>query len=442
MVQIESPVEGLDVEAVRHLQGLLRLDTTNPPGNEIAAARYLAGILADEGYQPVIVESAAGRGNVIARYSGSGEEAPLLLYGHTDVVTAEAGSWSWPPFSGELAEGCVWGRGALDMKSTVAQQLMVMLLLRRSGARLRRDVIFAATADEEAGGSAGIGYLVDHVPDLIRAEYALSEGGGTTMYVAGQAFYDIRTGEKGTCRFRLRATGRPGHGSVPRPETAVARIAQAVTVLAGTQLPFHPTVTASQFFSTVAAALGLPPNTRRLTAQNLERVVQILPSEFGYYLQAITHNTATPTGLRAGSRINVIPGEAEAWIDGRYLPGQTPDSFLDEVRHIIGSGFEIERVDLSPAIEDPAGGSLYDTIVSVMRRYAPHATVIPALMSGATDAKHVTRLGATCLGFGPLRVPETFPAEHLVHGHDERIPIDGYLWGIQVLHDIVCRFCA
>src|SRR5579884_77362 len=213
MARIASPLEGLDFEAVRYLQDLLRIDTTNPPGRETAAARYLAMVLRDEGYDPVVVESSPGRGSVVARYSGTGEKPPLLLYGHTDVVMVEPASWSWPPFSGELSDGCVWGRGALDMKGLVAQQLMVMLLLKRSGVRLRRDVIFAATADEETGGEAGIGYLVDHHPDLIRAEYALSEGGGTTMYVAGRAFYDIRTGEKGTCRFRLRTRGRPGHGS-------------------------------------------------------------------------------------------------------------------------------------------------------------------------------------------------------------------------------------
>src|SRR5579875_2544952 len=278
MVQIESPVEGLDVEAVRHLQGLLRLDTTNPPGNEIAAARYLAGILADEGYQPVIVESAAGRGNVIARYSGSGEEAPLLLYGHTDVVTAEAGSWSWPPFSGELAEGCVWGRGALDMKSTVAQELMVMLLLKRSGIRLRRDVIFAATADEEAGGQAGMGFLVREHPDLVRAEYGLSEGGGMTTYLAGKAVYDVRTAEKGTCRFHLHASGAPGHGSVPRPSTSVTQIAEAVTKLATTPLPFRPTPTIERFFERLVGLMHVPAEHQKLTEDNLRFVLHQLPA--------------------------------------------------------------------------------------------------------------------------------------------------------------------
>src|SRR5947209_3835073 len=226
-------------EAVRYLRDLLRIDTTNPPGNEIAAAEYLAGILTAEGYQPQVIESAPGRGNVVVRYPGTGERPPLLLYVHVDVVGAEPEYWTRPPFSGALAEGCIWGRGALDVKCLVAQGLMVMLELRRTGARLKRDVIFAVTADEEAGGRAGMGHLVVHHPDLVRAEYALSEGGGTTTFLGGKPLYDIRTAEKGTYRFRLRARGCPGHGSVPRPDTAISRIAESVARRCSTPLPFR-----------------------------------------------------------------------------------------------------------------------------------------------------------------------------------------------------------
>ncbi|HEY8686541.1 MAG TPA: M20/M25/M40 family metallo-hydrolase, partial [Chloroflexota bacterium] len=177
-----TDVQALTDEAVRHLQELLRLDTTNPPGNESLVVNYLADVLRREGYQPTVVESGPGRGNLVVRFPGTGEREPLLIYGHVDVVTAEPEHWTHAPFSGDVAEGCVWGRGALDMKSMVAHELMVMLLLKRQGVPLKRDVIFAATADEEAGGDAGIGFLVDQHPDLIRAEYGLSEGGGTTMY--------------------------------------------------------------------------------------------------------------------------------------------------------------------------------------------------------------------------------------------------------------------
>lgn len=429
-------------EAVLHLQNLLRIDTTNPPGNETAAAEYLARVLRQEGYEPQVLESTPGRGNVVARYHGTGELQPLLIYGHIDVVTAEPSRWSRGPFSGDVADGCIWGRGALDMKSMVAQELMVMLLLQRDRVALKRDVIFAATADEEVGGDAGIGYLVDHHPDLVRAEYGLSEGGGTTMYVAGREFYDVRTAEKGTCRFMLRASGQPGHGSIPRPDTSVERLARGVVALATTQLPFRPTPTAAAFFQGVCDALGLPPEERRLTELNLGRVLGLLPVDLRHFLNAITRDTAVPTGLRAGQKINVIPSVAEAQIDGRFLPGQTDEGFMHEVRHVVGEGYELEPFDITRPLEDPPGGPLYETIVDVMQRAAPTASVIPTMLSGATDAKHVARLGTRCLGFGPLRVPPGFPSDSLVHGHDERIPVEGYLWGTRVLYDIVTQFCS
>jgi acetylornithine deacetylase/succinyl-diaminopimelate desuccinylase-like protein len=438
---VEAAAGAIADEAIRHLQELIRIDTTNPPGNEMAAAEYIAGVLRDEGYEPVVLEASPGRGNVVARYEGSGRGEPLLIYGHTDVVTAEPQRWSHDPFSGDVADGCIWGRGALDMKSLVAQELMTMLLLKRNGVRLGRDVIFAATADEEAGGHAGIGFLVDKHRDLIQAEYGLSEGGGMTTFLAGKPYYDIRCAEKGACRFHLIARGHPGHGSIPRPETAISRLADGVTKLVDTPLPFRSTPTLEAFFPSMAAALGLPAGERKLTEENLKKVAQLLPPTLAQYLHAVTHDTAVPTGLRAGQKINVIPGEAIAWVDGRYLPGQTTEGFLNEVREVVGSGFEIEVVEESHPLEDPPGDPLYETIVSVMRRHAPEAPVVPLMLSGATDAKHVSRMGTNCLGFGPVRVDDDFPAEQLIHAHDERIPIEGYVWGLQVLYEVVTEFC-
>lgn len=434
--------DAITEEAVRHLQELLRIDTTNPPGNETAAAEYLGRALRAEGYEPVIVESLPGRGNIVARCRGTGEAAPLLIYGHVDVVTTEPLHWSRAPFSGDAAGGYLWGRGALDMKSMVAQELMVMLLLQRNGARLKRDVIFAATADEEASGDAGMGFLVDRYPDLIRAEYGLSEGGGTTMYIGGKEYYDVRTAEKGTCRFALRASGRPGHGAIPRPVTSVRKIARAVELLYANPLPFRRTPTGAAFFERVVAALNLPASERNLTERNLQRTLRLLPADLQQFLHAVTHDTAVPTGLRAGDKINVIPAEAEALVDGRYLPGQTPEGFVQEIRAVVGEDYDIDILDVTPPLEDVPGGPLYETIVRAIEGHAPEAQVIPTMLSGATDAKHVARLGTKTLGFGPLRIPRGFPSDSLVHGHDERVPIEGFVWGVGVLHDIVTRFCA
>jgi acetylornithine deacetylase/succinyl-diaminopimelate desuccinylase-like protein len=429
-------------QAVDHLQALLRIDTTNPPGNEIAAAQYIAGVLSRYGYAPEIVEPESGRGSVVTRFRGTGEREPLLLYGHTDVVPADAGHWRHDPFSGDIADGCLWGRGALDMKSLVAQELMVMLMLARDGRRLSRDVIFAATADEEAGGNAGMGYLVDHHPELVSAAFGLSEGGGTTMYIAGRPLYDIRTAEKGSYRFRIRARGEPGHGSIPRRETAVTAVARAVLTLSDYRSQYHPTATFTAFFTVLCEMLGVAPPRGTPTEEDLRRIDTIVPAGLSAYLHAISHNTAVPTGLAAGRKINVIPAEAEALVDGRYLPGITEDEFHAELRTLLGARLEIEPLSRCAPLEQSPANELYRTIEAVMRHHAPEARTTPIMLSGATDARHLARLGATCIGFGPVRIPESFATESLVHGHDERIPIDGYLWGIPVLYDVVTQFCA
>jgi acetylornithine deacetylase/succinyl-diaminopimelate desuccinylase-like protein len=286
-----------------------------------------------------------------------------------------------------------------------------------------------------------MGHLVDHHRDLVHAEYALSEGGGTTTYLVGRPLYDIRVAEKGTCRFLLRARGVPGHGSVPRADSAIARVAEAVVRLAATPLPFRALPLLDPFFELLGNALRIPRSERTDREAFVRQISTIVPT-LGPYLHAITHDTAVPTGLRAGQKINVIPSEAEAWIDGRFLPGQTAEDFLASIRRIVGDGVEIVPVDVYPPLEEQPRGPLYDAIVAVMGLHAPGVSVVPLLLSGATDAKHVARMGTRCLGFGPVRVPDDFPVEQLVHGHDERIPVDGYVWGGQVLYDIVRRFCA
>jgi acetylornithine deacetylase/succinyl-diaminopimelate desuccinylase-like protein len=222
----------------------------------------------------------------------------------------------------------------------------------------------------------------------------------------------------------------------------VRRVAQAVEALYATPLPFRPTATGTGFFAAITAALGMSEAEGALNERNLAAVSDRLPADLRNFLAAITHDTAVPTGLRAGKKINVIPSEAEALVDGRYLPGQTPDGFLQEVRRVAGEDLDIEPGDITEPLESPPGGPLYQTIVDVMSRQAPEASVVPTMLAGATDAKHVARLGTHCLGFGPLHVEPGFPADSLVHGHDERIPIEGYIWGTRVLQEIVTRFCS
>jgi acetylornithine deacetylase/succinyl-diaminopimelate desuccinylase-like protein len=436
-------------EVVRLLQDLIRLNTTNLPGNELIAAEHIAAVLKKEGHEPLVLESAPGRGNVIARLKGTGEKPPLLLYGHTDVVPAEPQHWTQPPFSGALADGYVWGRGALDMKGTVAQQLLVFLLLKRHNVPLKRDVIFAATADEEVGGedSAGVAWLIKHHPDLLQAEFGLTEVGGYSTELGGKTLFPIQVAEKGIVWLKMRAKGRPGHGSIPHADNAVVHLARAVDRLATRGLPFHLVDAANGFLESAATGIGgsLGEALSRLRSP-LEAEAILKSALNGHELQpfftAMLHNTAAPTGLRAGYKVNVIPGEAEVTIDGRTLPGFDTEAFLAELQNVVGEGFEFEVLLAAPPLETSHDTPLFKLIAETLRAHEPGAVVVPYMMSGATDAKYVSRLGVKSYGFAPLKLPKGFPYMELFHAHNERVPIHGLGWGVRVLYDVVKEFCG
>jgi len=432
-------------EAVRHLQALIRLETVNPPGNETLAAEYLADTLRSEGIEPVLLEGASRRANVVARLSGTKDAGPLLLMGHTDVVPAEADQWTHPPFAGDVADGYVWGRGAVDMKHMVAMELMVMLLLQRLEIPLRRDVIFMASADEEEGGQWGAGWLVDHYPDLIRAEYALNEGGGYAYEIGGTLFYTCQTAEKGYARFDLRARGRPGHGSVPHEENAIHRLASALTRLEAQPLPLHVTDTVRAMLETIAQRQSAEVRNglqALLEGGGLEPDSIPLRNDLRRVFVAMLRNTATPTMLEAGSRINVIPSVAEARVDGRIVPGQTRDSFRAELEPLLGDNIEMEFLDFGPPLESDLDSPLFDTIREVMAEQVPDAVLMPYMLTGATDAKHIVRLGTRVYGFSPVRYDPNVQVFGLAHAHDERIAVESIGFGTQVLFEVTRRFCG
>jgi len=440
-------------QVVTHLQNLIRINSSNPPGNEIAVANYLADVLRDEGYEPVVIESAPGRGNMVARYntppgSERGKQAPLLLFGHIDVVPAEAEHWTHDPFGGVLADGCVWGRGALDMKSMVAMELVVMLLLKRHAVHLNRDVIFAATADEEDSGRYGMGWLIKNRPDLVRAEYGLSEFGGFSLYIDGRRFYPCQVAEKGVCWLKARVRGRPGHGSQPRSDNAVVSLAQAVARLSEQRLPLHITPVAREFVETVSQTIGGPLGQMleelldpRTHAAALDQLMAA-DAQLGSSMHAMLHHTVCPTGLRAGQRPNVIPSMAEAVLDGRVLPGFSTQDFMAEVSAILGPEVELEIIHASYPLEMPSNTPLYEEIQASLRRHDPEAISVPYMLSGATDAKFTSQLGIISYGFSPLRLPPDLPFMQLAHGHDERVPVSALDFGIQALYEVVCGFCG
>lgn len=429
-------------EVTRHLQALIRFETVNPPGNETPLAEYLATVLEREGIPAEVIESAPGRGNLVARIRGSGRARPLLLMAHSDVVSVEREKWTRDPFGGELVNGCVWGRGAVDTKGLVACELGVMLLARRLGLPLERDLIFAVFADEEAGGQFGACWMWQHRRELIDAEYAINEGGGMALELGGRRFYLCQTGEKGAARLRLTARGEPGHASMPIPNTAMQHAARAILTLSTHTFPTVLTPTVIRLLRELGEALGKPvreqiaavladPTWERLAALPLGPAERRL-------LYAITRNTAVPTIVHGGHRINVIPSEVVVEVDGRILPGQDPEVFAAEVQRLVGPNVEVELTSRGRGLEAEPDSPLFRTISETMAELDPGARVVPYLVPGGTDAKCLP--GIKVYGFMPMRDhPEEFD---LAHAHDERISVSTLEFATRALFEIVVRFCA
>jgi acetylornithine deacetylase/succinyl-diaminopimelate desuccinylase-like protein len=459
MTSSATPSDALAAGTVEHLRALVRIDTSNPPGNETLAARYVAQVLREAGVGADVIEPAPGRGSVVARLRArvASPEPALLLHAHLDVVAARAADgWTHPPFGADLADGCVWGRGTLDHKASVAMNLSALLALMHASGRLRRDVIFAATADEEQGGFVGAGWLVEHRPALLDATYCIGEGGGYNLYLSNRRAYPCSIAEKGSCRLRLRARGPAGHGAMPLPENAILVLAEALRAVAE-PLPFHHVGAVDEFLSGLAhlaggaqgnflAGLGHSGRGSRLLTR-MARGANPTLRALARQINPLLRNTVSPTQLQAGIANNVIPAEATATLDGRFLPGQSPESFVAELRGALGAQLtrlvDIEVDHSLPAIEMPWPSPLAETIVAVMARQDPGAPVLPFMLAAVTDAKHLTRLPSLrhYYGFNPLRTAHEFPLLEQLHAVDERVPVAALEFGVHALTDILCDFC-
>ncbi len=433
-------------EAMGHLKALLRFDTTNPPGNETPAARYVEKVLHDAGIAAEVLESEPGRGSCVARIEGKGEGGPLLLTSHLDVVPAEAAKWKHPPFEAVEDGGWLYGRGAIDMKSMTAYALMTMLLLKRHGVTPRRDVILSAVADEEEGGAKGMGFLVDKHPDRVRAEYALNEVGGFSLASGTKRVYPVQVASKGFAWMTLRAERPPAHGSVPREDSSIHVLAEAVERLRTRRLPLHVYPAAEAFVRKLAEGL---PGIQSLILRGVlcpaiaDLVLKLIPDrDRARALSATLRNTATVTGLRAGGKANVIPGLAEATVDGRYVPGQSVDDLVREVRAVVGDGIAVEVFRSGVPVVTDSDTPLFRAIADVIARRDPGAEAVPYLMVGFTDAVHLAKLGVKTYGFAPVKLPPDVPFASLYHAHDERIPIEGFRWGLETFVEAVAEFVA
>ncbi len=432
-------------EAQRLLADLVRIDTSNPGGCERPAAERCAEELRRDGIEPLLLEAQPDRTNLVCRLRGSGELPPLLLTAHLDVVPAGEG-WTHPPFGAEIHDGYLWGRGAVDMKHHAAMSVTTLRALAREGRRLRRDVILALTADEESGCDLGATWLVDEHAEKVHAEYALGEVGGFTLHLEGRRFYPIQIAQKGVLWLTARAKGECGHGSMPRQKSAVGTLAAAVAKVASTPLPFHRPEPTRAFLEVVRQTLGFPKGIALgalLQPKIAPRILAALPDRaLARTFHAVLANTVSPTVLRAGDKVNVIPGLAEAELDGRTLPGSDGEKLLAELRALVGPEVELEVRRRLPAVEAPADTPLFTALGEAVRRGDPEGIAVPYMVPGFTDALAFSRNGTTYYGFAPVGLPPGLRFAELYHNVDERIPVEGFRWGMRVLHDAVRSFAG
>jgi acetylornithine deacetylase/succinyl-diaminopimelate desuccinylase-like protein len=419
-------------EVIRFTSDLIRIDTTNRGGGdcrERPAAEYAAELLSEAGLEPALLERTEGRTNVVARIEGTDPSADaLLVHGHLDVVPAEAADWSVHPFSGEVRDGVVWGRGAVDMKNMDAMILAVVREWARSGVRPRRDLVLAFTADEEATAEDGSGFLADRHAGLFEGcTEGISESGAFTFHDGdGRQLYPIAAGERGTGWLKLTARGRAGHGSKVNHDNAVTRLAAAVARIGAHEWPLRLTPTVRAALTELAAVYGIDGG--------LDDVDGLLDKlgPAASLVRPTVRNSANPTMLSAGYKINVIPGEAVAYIDGRYLPGGE-EEFRTTLDELTGSDVEWEFDHREVALQAPVDSPTYARMRAAVEEFAPEGHVVPYCMSGGTDAKQFSRLGITGYGFAPLKLPEGFDYQALFHGVDERVPVEALHFGVRVL---------
>ena len=419
-------------EVVDICRDLIRIDTTNygdgsGPG-ERKAAEHVAALLDEVGIDAEIWEGEPGRANVIAHWGGdgSGRQDPLLLHGHLDVVPADADDWTVHPFSGEIQDGMVWGRGAVDMKDFDAMLLSSLRARARAGAVPSRPLTIVFTADEEAGGSRGAGPLVEQRPEVFEGvREAVGEVGGFSVTIRDRRVYLIQAAEKGMAWMRLTARGNAGHGSMVHPDNAVAALAGAVARIGLHEWPVQLTPTMQVLLASIGELAGT-----EATPDNAPALVE----EFGpaaRMLGAVIKNTVNPTMLEAGYKVNVVPGVATAGMDGRFLPGYE-DEFIETLERLAGPGVEIDYLTRMTGLETSYDGELADAISRSILAEDPDALVAPYLMSGGTDAKHWDTLGIRSFGFAPLRLPADLDFTGLFHGVDERVPVDALQFGARV----------
>ncbi|MCX4531470.1 M20/M25/M40 family metallo-hydrolase [Streptomyces sp. NBC_01669] len=440
MAEATTPQESVDDlaldESVTFTSELIRIDTTNRGGGdcrERPAAEYVAERLAAAELEPQLLERTPGRTNVVARIEGTDPSADaLLVHGHLDVVPAEADDWTVHPFSGEVRDGVVWGRGAIDMKNMDAMVLAVVRAWARAGVRPRRDIVIAYTADEEASAEDGSGFLADRHPELFEGcTEGISESGAFTFHAGpGMPLYPIAAGERGTGWLKLTAHGKAGHGSKVNRANAVTALAAAVARIGTHEWPVRLTPTVRAALTEIAALHGIRVDVDAPGFDVDELLGKLGPA--AALVEPTVRNSSNPTMLEAGYKVNVIPGHALAYIDGRTVPGGE-DEFHATLDRLTGPDVDWEFHHREVALQAPVDSPTYAKLRAAVERFDPDGHVVPYCMSGGTDAKQFSRLGITGYGFSPLKLPVGFDYQALFHGVDERVPVEALHFGVRVL---------
>jgi acetylornithine deacetylase/succinyl-diaminopimelate desuccinylase-like protein len=444
----------IEQEITNFLSDLIRINTTNPPGNETKAANYIAQYLAKEGFKTEIIESAPGRGNVITRLKGTGEKPSILLLSHLDVVAANPNEWTVPPFAGTIKDGYVYGRGAIDMKSMTAIEVLVMKLLKKNNAKLKGDVVLAATADEEKGGEEGAGYLLQHHREKIWCPYVLNEGGGLATPTKKGDVFTVQTAEKGILWLKIKAKGVPGHGSTPNmADNAIVRMNKVINNLGNYQPETMYVPTLKQFLAEIAkhypeidemfSRLLANPKQSEQILDELAKKDRALAEE----IRPRTKMTIAPTMIQGGVKENIIPSDCEAVFDCRILPGQSVTKTIDLIKDLLKDvGMEkltFEIIQAHDGSESTTETPLYNAITQVLKEFEPDCGVTPTLTTGGTDSRFFRENGSICYGFQPM-IPDE-PNDQLnkrMHGIDERITIENLVYGTSILYETVKRFMS
>jgi len=426
-------------DPVEILRRLIQFDTTNPPGNERPCVEYVADLMKSAGLEAKLLAKSADRPNLIARLPGSSHAPPLLFYGHADVVTTAHQHWTHPPFAGELVDGYVWGRGALDMKGGLAMMIGAVLRAAEQGIAPAGDILLAVLADEEAGGTYGARYLVEeHANVFSGVRHAIGEFGGFPLRVSGKTFYLIQVAEKQPCWLEATIRGPAGHGARPMRGAAMARLAEALSRLDRRRLPVHITPVVRRMIESMAAAL--PPLKgfvlRRLLNPRWTDLILGRLGETGRNLEALFRNTVNATTIQGGDKPNVIPSEITLGLDGRVLPGFSQEDLLNELSTLLG-----RELDVNVRLYDPSpmtpGFDLVELLGSLLRDTEPNAIPVPYLLPGSSDARFFSELGIQTYGFTPMNLPPDYNFFETIHAADERIPTSAIEFGTRILLQLI-----